>query len=343
MKLWSFGLKDYFNNRSKKDNNTKLSSIVPFPKNALIELSNSCNHTCVFCNNGLMERKIGHLKIDTYKKFIKQATSLGLKEIGLYSTGEPFMTKNLNEFVSIAKQNNIEKIYITTNGSLANLDRIIELCGNGLSSIKFSINAATKESYKFIHGYDDFDKVLKNVQEIYFWKNKNKIKLTLLGSLIYTNLTENEIDLHKKIFSKYFEDILYAPASGQAGKNLDLTHEMTQYWNFNQDINPCKMIFNRIHVTYEGYLTACCVDYENDLTYSDINQEKFSLEDEWNNKIIQNLRLKHLDKKLDNTLCHGCLTGTSKPYEPISKLNGEKANKIKKNNIKERFSSFVKN
>jgi hypothetical protein len=103
------------------------------------------------------------------------------------------------------------------------------------------------------------------------------------------------------------------------------------------------MIFNRLHVTYEGYLTACCVDYENDLTYSDINQKDFSLKDEWNNKIIQKLRLKHLDKKLENTLCHGCLTGTSKPYEPISNFNGKKANKIKNNNIQDRFLSFLKN
>ena len=28
---------------------------------------------------------------------------------------------------------------------------------------------------------------------------------------------------------------------------------------------PCAMVFDRVHVTCEGYLTACCVDYENNL------------------------------------------------------------------------------
>ena len=343
MKSWSFSLKNYFLNREKEYNKAQLSPSIEFPKNALIELSNSCNHACVFCNNAIMERKIGHLNIKTFKKFITQASFLGLKEVGLYSTGEPFMTKNLSEFVTIAKQSGIDKIYITTNGSLATLNKVIELYESGLTSIKFSINAATKKTYKFIHGYDDFDKVLKNIEDIYQWKNKKKIKLTMLASFIYTNLTENEIDLHKKIFLKYFDDIIYSPANGQAGKNLSLTHEMSDYWKFNHEIKPCQMIFNRLHITYEGYLTACCVDYENDLTYSDINLDNFSLADEWNNKIIQKLRLKHLNKELNNTLCHGCLTGTNKPYAPISDLRGKKAKKLKNNDINERFSSFVKN
>ena len=32
------------------------------------------------------------------------------------------------------------------------------------------------------------------------------------------------------------------------------------------------MPFNRIHVTWEGYLTLCCVDYQNYLIVEDLNK-----------------------------------------------------------------------
>ena len=34
---------------------------------------------------------------------------------------------------------------------------------NGLDSIKFSIHGGTKDTYKKIHGKDDFDRVIKNL------------------------------------------------------------------------------------------------------------------------------------------------------------------------------------
>ena len=33
------------------------------------------------------------------------------------------------------------------------------------------------------------------------------------------------------------------------------------------EYKPCEMLWNRLHLTADGYLTACCVDYENDLVY----------------------------------------------------------------------------
>ena len=52
-----------------------------------------------------MKRKIDHLDFETYKKFLKNAVNEGLEEVGLYSTGEPFMTKNLDKFIFEVKKN----------------------------------------------------------------------------------------------------------------------------------------------------------------------------------------------------------------------------------------------
>ena len=147
-----------------------------------------------------MSRAISHIDFSTYQNFIISCVKEGVDEVGLYSTGDPFMTKNLKDFIFYAKDKGIKRVYITTNGALASFDKAKECIDAGLDSMKFSINAGTRESYKIIHGHDDFDKVFKNLDDIFNYKIKDNLKIQLLSSFVYTNLTYQEIDKFKKLF-----------------------------------------------------------------------------------------------------------------------------------------------
>ena len=163
-----------------------------------------------------MKRKIGSLDIKLFEKFVAKSSNEGLEEIGLYATGEPFMTKNLADFIKIAKNNGIKRVYITSNGALASIHKVKKCLDAGLDSIKFSINAGTKESYKIIHGYDDFEKVIRNVKEIHNYVKRNNLNVKLLCTFIYTNLTYNEIDSFSAKYGKYFDErIGFYQASNQ--------------------------------------------------------------------------------------------------------------------------------
>ena len=50
-----------------------------------------------------------------------------------------------DEFISIAKKAKIKRVYTTTNGALASLDRIKSCVAAGLDSIKFSITRAMQK------------------------------------------------------------------------------------------------------------------------------------------------------------------------------------------------------
>jgi MoaA/NifB/PqqE/SkfB family radical SAM enzyme len=39
-----------------------------FPVNALIEVTNACNHACVFCHNPFMKRSAGILDRETFRR-----------------------------------------------------------------------------------------------------------------------------------------------------------------------------------------------------------------------------------------------------------------------------------
>jgi molybdenum cofactor biosynthesis enzyme MoaA len=335
--------KSYFKNRSKNFKVANKTLYAEIPKNVLIELTNACNHACVFCFNPRMKRPISHLNIETYSKIIKKCSEEGVKEVGLYSTGDPFITKNLDQYISIAKNLNIKRVYITTNGALANFEKAKKCIDAGLDSIKFSINAGTKESYKIIHGFDDFEKVKKNVRDIYEYIKISRIQFKLFSSFVYTNLTFSEISIFKKEFKKYFNEMIFFPAANQGGRNIELSKELTKYLNLNTSIlpsvehQPCEMLWNRIHFTAEGNLTACCVDYENDLVFSKFKDNEMLI-DQFNSDGIKKLRSSHLNNKLDNTICKGCIYNTSHKYnkileneeKPSRNINLKKASELEK-------------
>jgi hypothetical protein len=314
----------HFKKRFASASTVMETAIAPFPKNCLVEVTNSCNHACVFCHNPFMHRKSGILDEALFERFVTEAQELGLEEIGLYSTGEPFLVKKLDHYISAARRAGIRRIYVTTNGALATLDRVKSAVASGLASIKFSINAATRESYRITHGRDEFDLVVENVRAIHRWVNDTGTNLQMLGSFIYTDFTAGEVELHKSLFGPYFEDTMYMRARSQGGRtgpNIAPIVEEIPHPDLNS-VGPCSMLWNRLHVTCEGLLSACCVDYEHDLTYADYSKGA-SLLAMWNGPEMQQLRQRHLDRDFEGTICKNCLLGGNSAYAPLSDLRGK--------------------
>ena len=80
----------------------------------------------------------------TYEEIIEVAKTLkpfGLKKIRL-TGGEPLLRKNLESLVrGLKKDAEIEKVMITTNGSLLTKQKLISLKNNGLDSVTLSLDA----------------------------------------------------------------------------------------------------------------------------------------------------------------------------------------------------------
>ena len=88
----------------------------PFPKEFLIDITSLCNHTCTFCSNRKMANKKNADNNLVYK-VLDDARKEGSTSVGLYATGEPFLNKNLEDYIKYAKKIGYEYVYITTNGA----------------------------------------------------------------------------------------------------------------------------------------------------------------------------------------------------------------------------------
>ncbi len=79
---------------------------------------------------------------------------------------------------------------------------------------------------------------------------------------------------------------------------------------------PCYMVFNRVHITAEGLLSACCTDYNNYLIYTDL--KSCSLKEAWNSENAKKLRENHINKTIKGTICENCISGIWNDVEPIN-------------------------
>lgn len=287
----------------------------PLPsKNMLIEINNHCNHKCIFCSNRKMTRKKGFIDNEFLTKILNEAYQNGVREVGYYSTGEPFLNPSLSNHIKIAKDVGFEYIYLTTNGALAEIDKVECCIANGLNSIKFSINGYDRKSYKLIHGVDDFNCVINNIREVYNFKKKNNLDFNLFSSTILTKVTSDHKSDFKILLNDLVDEQIFIPVRNQGGLISDIFSSLTVASNV-MEVSNCIFPFSTINITYEGYLTACCSDFNNYLVVADLN--KTSLLDAWNCVKMKNLRQKIIERNLTGTMCHNCYNNSTGEFFPI--------------------------
>ena len=283
----------------------------PFPDAIKIEITARCNFKCSFCASKRSLRPIGDIDKNFLYRILKEAKSIGVKEIGMFLLGESFLIKELPEYIRYAKEEvGIEYIFITTNGSLCTPRHLIPVIEAGLDSLKFSINAGNRERYKEMHGVDCFDKVISNIKWLHKYKTKNNIKNPrTCVSAIFIDEYEDELENLRKMITRYVDEFYYLPLYNQAGhiggkEYTKIVGNPGRLENMVPPV-PCWALFNAAKITWNGWFTACCFDHDTRFEIADLN--KVSLLEAWHHPKFVKLRQQHLNKDLKDSLCARCL------------------------------------
>lgn len=284
------------------------SAMPPFPRILMLEPTNACNLACVFCENRNSGRKKTYISVKVANEILRDAYDGGAREVGFYLTGESFLHPHLDEMIECAASVGYEYIFLTTNGVLATEDRLLRCVLKGLDSVKFSINAGDRESYRQVHGQDSFDVVCANLLSAIRIKEmrrgaKRWLKRVMISS-VYAGQEPDEglVKFHAR----------FAPLVDDYGffRSLMFTAENASC--------RCNDPFTRLSVTAEGYLTACTLDHNNNLVVADLTQER--IVKAWHNKTYADFRQRFLTRDLKATLCEACLYGRSAAIEPLKRL-----------------------
>jgi len=272
----------------------------PYPKHMLLELTDVCNHKCSFCGNNSTIKKVSFMSKDFAFDILEQAYDLGTRDVGFYMRGEPTLSPILEDCVQYAKKIGYDYVFIDTNGS-SSIEKLVRLIDKGIDSIKFSVNSGCSKTYKKIHGYDSFDEVLEKIKYLDLYRKPFKKHVKLFIGYVVTTYNKDEKEKLIKLIGHHVDEIVFNHVHTQGASMKNNTKIRVGTY---EKYLPCSMVFNRFHVTADGKLSACCIDYTDNLIMA--NLKNTTLEEAWNNKKYLSLREKHLMKDVKGTICDVC-------------------------------------
>lgn len=310
-----------------------------------MEVTNACNHRCYFCPNADSIRPTKMMGYDFAERIMKEcADFLGNgKKICFHMNGEPLLYKRLSDLVKLSKELGYEYSFVTTNGSVAADGLLKDLFDAGLDSIKFSINAGTKESYLKIHGRDDFEKAVHALEFASAYREESGKDYKIFDSCVGTKDNYSELEDFAAYAEPLCDEIVFYYPCGYAGQNNELAKELRCDLS-GLDIKtfdikhtcPCPVLWNSINVTCEGFLALCCSESDNRLIVEDLNKK--GVREAWLGKKMQAIRALHTAGNIRNTPCFSCISETVYEEEETDKelfalaLEQRKQNtRIKKN------------
>jgi radical SAM protein with 4Fe4S-binding SPASM domain len=249
------------------------------------------------------------MDFDLYKKIIDDLCEFEkpIKVLRLYKDGEPLLNPKFADMVRYAKKRGCAlQVDTTTNGSLLNPERNLELIEAGLDRINISLEGLSAESYKKFAGYKiNFDKFVENIRHFYEHKQDCTVCVKIVGDF----LSEAEKNRFFEIFGDIADRIFLehvAPCWPEFEMHEVVPNpEVGIYGQEIREVEVCPYIFYSLSINADGKVSLCFLDWSRKLIVGDVKTESFK--NIWHSDTLFDYRKMHLLKKRkDHPLCAVC-------------------------------------
>jgi MoaA/NifB/PqqE/SkfB family radical SAM enzyme len=310
--------KKFIEYRKKWDAVNRLEIITDFPMFLHLDLAQTCNYACPHCNishpkslldsyNGKISESVNFKK---YKKIVDEGAEYNCPSIEPQGLNEPLLDRNFHEYVKYAHKKNFIDIMINTNASALTPKRSQELLDSGLTRLRFSLDAATPETYKNTRiGSLPLEKIIKKIENFLELKEKGNYKLPVTG----TSMLLMKGNQHEK---KMFEDFWIDKVDMVTFQEFQAPNKEVDFTDFYPEVNnnitrndtkkqfKCPQPYQRI-VVRNDLIYPCCYAYGDNLV---IGKLKDGIYNAWNSELARELRGIHKTGRYYlNSTCKKCI------------------------------------
>lgn len=267
---------------------------IPFPRMVDVEATNACNMKCTFCPNGTgrMKREQGFMS--------PVIAQLLIRELGDHKTptrfvrwGEPTLwdllpwaVKRLSEEGCIT--------HVNTNGK-----KYMRL--ETLRSKKYSMQGLNPDQYKQARGEDLFTTVLDHA--------RHDMEALRYGALQRQHIAiSTTVDPYRDLGNDWIAEFIVRATAvshkvtiGYTAPEVGAGEEPPAGMEPNRS---CTEVFNKLAVNWDGSVSACCRDYDNQMIVGHL--ENNTLEEIWKGKKMAGWRDRIRDGDYDHPVCKTC-------------------------------------
>jgi radical SAM protein with 4Fe4S-binding SPASM domain len=308
----------------------RLSKALSKPEVYAFETTNICNLRCIMCPYPEMTRKTGVMNLDLFKKIVDEIKAYS-RYICLHNFGEPLINPELQRFIEYASEAGL-KTWFSTNATLLNEARSLQLLDSRLDTIIFSLDGATRDTYDKIRQNGHFEKTKANIERFLEMKKRKKSRKPVsIVQIINMINTENEVASFKREWIQKADEVLvksFAIWSNQVSGIKELSKEDQRIRPIVEKRYPCLYLWRSVVVQWNGKVVLCCNDFDNKLVVGDASQQ--ALIEIWNSPVMQDLRTMHLHGDFDTPICQNCREWIGEPSTPLFPLTVKNLRKAKR-------------
>ncbi|MBS5883312.1 MAG: SPASM domain-containing protein [Clostridium sp.] len=279
-------------------------------KKIYIETTNICNLSCNFCPK--TSRKLGFMGIESFNEIINKIKGY-TNHIYLHLMGEPFLNKNLETFLKIAKEADL-KVNITTNGTLINRVKDVIIDSKAVRQINISLH-----SFEANDNDIEFNKYINNILDFI---NESTEKSETICALRLWNIDTEELKANNNLNSQIINLI-----QDKLNLEINLIEELKEkkrlklkdkvYLNMAEkfswpDANLslisedvfCHGLRDQIGILLDGTVVPCCLDSEGKIPLGNIFEQ--SLEEIITSERARNIYDGFSRRRAVEDLCKRC-------------------------------------
>lgn len=281
-----------------------------FPLVLNIEPTNDCNLRCYICPRNKSKRKTGYMDFNFFTGIIDECKKYNkLKMINFHKDGESLLHPRIFDMIRYTADSQIaQTLHLNTNALELDNESAEKFILSGIDDVTMSVDAARKETFLQLKGFDLLDKVEFNIRHILELKRKKNLKKPFIRVKImeFDKITEEEIHEFISQWKDVADDVQVTGIHSWSGaiKGLKVTDEIKS------KRIPCILLWYLLAINWDGEVSACNVDWNLSAVVG--NAKNSSLHDIWNGEKIKKLRMAEL---MDNhefaEVCKECIVWAS--------------------------------
>lgn len=269
-----------------------------FPSQVNVDLTTRCNYACIHCPHSILakENKLTDTQFskELNQKLVDEVRQYGVnktQQIRYSASGEPFLHPEVMEILEYAVKNSGVFVSVTTNGSLLNEQRAVQLLEMGIGLIDFSLDAYSEKVYQEIRLNGNLEKVRNNILFMLKKRKEGNFKTKIVVSFVVQEKNEHE----RADFERYWKEqgvdyVIFRKLHSCGGQMFSVPKAGR--------VQPCVYPWERISINEAGRMLYCPAIWESDPNF-EFNYSEHSIREIWNGETYAALRKEHLQDQFE--------------------------------------------
>ena len=199
------------------------------------------------------------------------------------------------------------EIIVATNGTLLNRERCEKIVDSGIDYLSFSLDAGSPETYKWLTGGDNYEKVCRNLETLVEIRNKKGAKhLKVNTHIIGIKELSHEFEAFIQRWKGIVDTVKVRSYGNWAGLVDDNGCTPSERQELPEERYPCAWLWYATKIEPNGDVSKCFIHVTGDKNPIG-NIMKQSFESIWKGDKLQRLRELHLQNRYDEVeFCKTC-------------------------------------